>query len=138
MLNHIVLQGRLCADPTLRYTQSQTPVASFTLAVDRDFGEDKKTDFINITAWKKTAEFVDKYFFKGDMAIVSGRLQMREYTDKQGQNRTSAEVVAEHVYFGQSKQKGGNETRGRTTVAPVDIDAGGFEDLDDDGDGLPF
>lgn len=137
MLNQITLMGRLTKDPVIRYTQSQTPVASFTLAVDRDYGEDKKTDFISVTAWKKTAEFVQKYFFKGDMAIISGRLQMREYTDKQGQNRTAAEVVAEHVYFGQSKQKAGNETRGRTTVAPKDIEAGDWEELDD-GEDLPF
>lgn len=141
MLNHITLMGRLTKDPTLRYTQSQTPVASFTLAVDRDTANkqtgERGVDFIDITAWRQTAEFVERYFFKGDMAVVSGRLQMQSYTDKQGQNRTKAEVVAEHVYFGQSKQKGNSETRGRITQAPVDVDASGFEDLDDDSE-LPF
>ena len=141
MLNHITLMGRMVRDPELRYTQSQTPVASFTLAVDRDF-TDKSTgergvDFINCTAWRSTAEFTQKYFFRGDLAVVSGRLQMREYTDKQGQKRTAAEVVAEHIYFGQSKQSGTSETRGRTTVVPKDIEAGDWEELDD-GDGLPF
>lgn len=136
-LNHITVMGRLTKDPELRYTQTQTPVANFTLAVDRDFSDEKKTDFIPVIAWKKSAEFVEKYFFKGDMAIVTGRLQMREWTDKQGQNRTSAEVVAEHIYFGQSKQRADNGTRGRTTVTPTDVSAADWDDLDDDGD-LPF
>lgn len=130
MLNHITLMGRLTKDPETRYTQTQTPVANFTIAVDRDFskGEDKKTDFVDIVCWRKTAEFAQKYFFKGDMVIVSGRLQMREWTDKEGHKRTSAEVVADNLYFGQSKQKGEK----RTTVVPTDIDAGDWDDLDDD------
>lgn len=116
MLNHITLMGRLTRDPELRYTQSQTPVASFSLAVDRDFagrdGGERQTDFIDIVAWRHTAEFVSKYFTKGSMAVVSGRLQIRDWTDRDGNKRRSAEVVAENVYFGESKrsreESGGN------------------------------
>lgn len=126
MLNTITIMGRLTRDPELRYTQSNTPVASFTLAVDRDFGE-KQTDFIDCVAWRGTGEFVDKYFSKGSMAIVSGRLQIRSWTDDNGNKRRSAEVVAEHVYFGESKRR----------EASADISAADFEDLDDD-DELPL
>ena len=105
MLNHIVLMGRLTRDPELRYTQSQIPVASFSLAVDRDFGGrdggERQTDFIDIVAWRSTAEFVSKYFTKGSMAVVSGRLQIRDWTDREGGKRRSAEVVADNVYFGE-------------------------------------
>ena len=108
MLNHIVLMGRLTRDPELRRTQSGLPVASFRLAVDRDFvpkdGGERQADFIDIVAWRNTAEFVSKYFAKGRMAVVSGRLQMREWTDKEGNKRTSAEVVADNVYFGDSRR----------------------------------
>ena len=108
MLNHIVLMGRLTRDPELRYTQSQTPVASFTLAVDRDFGgrdgSERQTDFIDVVAWRSTAEFVSKYFTKGSMAVVSGRLQIRDWTDRDGNKRRSAEVVADNVYFGESRR----------------------------------
>lgn len=122
-LNNVTIMGRLTRDPELRYTQSNTPVASFTLAVDRDFG-DKQTDFIDCVAWRGTGEFVDKYFSKGSMAIVSGRLQIRSWTDDNGNKRRSAEVVAEHVYFGESKRR----------EASADISAADFEDLDDDGE----
>ena len=109
MLNHTVLMGRLTRDPELRYTQSQIPVASFTLAVDRDFGGrdggERQTDFIDIVAWRSTAEFVSKYFTKGSMAAVSGRLQIRDWTDREGGKRRSAEVVADNVYFGGSKRR---------------------------------
>ena len=109
MLNHITIMGRLTRDPELRYTQSQTPVASFTLACDRDFGgrdgNERQTDFIDCVAWRQTAEFVSKYFAKGRMAVVSGRLQMRNWTDNQGNKRTNAEVVADNVYFGDSKRE---------------------------------
>lgn len=108
MLNHIVLMGRLTRDPELRYTQSQVPVASFRIAVDRDFGgrgEDRQTDFIDIVAWRSTGEFVNKYFHKGSMIVVSGRLQMRDWTDRDGNKRTSAEVVADNVYFGESSRR---------------------------------
>ena len=112
MLNHITLMGRLTRDPELRYTSSGTPVASFSLAVDRDFaqkGEEKQTDFIDIVAWRSTAEFVSKYFTKGSMAAVSGRLQIRDWTDREGGKRRSAEVVADNVYFGDSKPKDGGD-----------------------------
>ena len=110
MLNHIVIMGRLTRDPELRYTQSQIPVASFRVAVDRDFGrgEVRQTDFIDCVAWRSTGEFVSKYFQKGSMAVVSGRLQMRDWTDKDGNKRTSAEVVADNVYFGESKRRDGD------------------------------
>ena len=108
MLNHIVLMGRLTRDPELRYTQSQIPVATFRLAVDRDFGRgEKQTDFIDCVAWRQTGEFVSKYFQKGSMAVVSGRLQMRDWTDKDGNKRTTAEVVVDNVYFGESKRREG-------------------------------
>lgn len=123
MLNHIDLMGRLTKDPELRYTQNDTPVASFTLAVDRDVGSE--TDFISCVAWRKTAQFVDKYFTKGSMAVVSGRLQLREWTDNEGKKRYATEVVADRVYFGEAKKK--------TKKA----EGSAFSDLDDDGD-LPF
>lgn len=108
MLNHIVLMGRLTRDPELRHTGSGVAVASFALAVDRDYsGKDsgeKETDFIDIVAWRNTAEFVSKYFTKGRMAVVSGRLQIRDWNDKNGNKRRSAEVVADSVYFGDSKK----------------------------------
>ena len=110
MLNHIVLMGRLTRDPELRRTGSGVAVASFTLAVDRDYaaqGAEKETDFVDIVAWRSTAEFVSKYFSKGRMAVVSGRLQIRNWQDKEGNKRRSAEVVADNVYFGESKR--GNE-----------------------------
>ena len=108
MLNHIVLMGRLCADPELRRTNSGTPVTSFTLAVDRDFKNqngEKEADFVPVIAWRNTAEFVSKYFTKGRMAVVDGRLQMRNWTDNNGNKRTTAEVVAENVYFGDTKRE---------------------------------
>ena len=116
MLNHIVLMGRLTRDPELRYTQSQTPVASFRIAVDRDFGGrdggEKQTDFIDCVAWRQTGEFVSKYFTKGSMAVVSGRLQIRDWTDRDGNKRRSAEVVADNVYFGDSKRDRGENAGG--------------------------
>lgn len=107
MLNKIILMGRLTRDPELRRTQSGTAVTSFSLSVDRDFkGQDgeKETDFIDIVAWRNTAEFVSKYFTKGRMAVVEGRLQIRDWTDKDGGKRRSAEVIAENVYFADSKK----------------------------------
>lgn len=107
MLNRIVLMGRLTHDPELRRTQSDTPVCSFSLAVDRDYKRDgeKETDFIDVVAWRSTAEFVSRYFTKGRMAVVEGRLQIRDWTDKEGGKRRSAEVIADNVYFGDSKPK---------------------------------
>ncbi len=116
MLNHIVIMGRLTRDPELRYTQSQVPVASFTVAVDRDFsgrdGGERQTDFINCVAWRQSAEFVSKYFHKGSMAVVSGRLQIRQYQDREGNNRTAAEVVSDNVYFGESRRDSDNRASG--------------------------
>ena len=110
MLNKIFLMGRLARDPELRRTQSGTPVVSFRLAVDRDFKDkatgERSTDWIDVVAWRQTAEFVSRYFTKGRMAVVEGRLQMRDWTDKEGNKRTAAEVVADNVYFGDSKRDG--------------------------------
>ena len=127
MLNHIVIMGRLTAAPELRYTQQNTPVASFTLAVDRDYqqgGSERQTDFIPCVAWRGTAEFVSKYFTKGSMAAVSGRLQLRDWTDKDGNKRRTAEVVTDNIYFGESKKRD----------ASPDVQ---FEEIPDDGE-LPF
>ena len=109
MLNHITVMGRLTRDPELRRTQSGTPVASFSIACDRDYKDkatgERPTDFLDIVAWRATGEFVSKYFSQGRMAVVSGRLQMRDWTDKEGNKRRSAEIVADNVYFGDSKSK---------------------------------
>ena len=107
MLNRIIIMGRLTRDPELRRTGSGTPVTSFSLAVDRDFKSqsgEKETDFIDVVVWRSTAEFVSKYFTKGRMAVVEGRLQIRDWTDRDGGKRRSAEVVADNVYFGDSKR----------------------------------
>ena len=133
MLNKIVLMGRLTRDPDLRRTQSGTAVASFTLAVDRDYkpqdGE-RETDFIDIVAWRGTGEFVSKYFTKGRMAVVEGRLQVRDWTDKDGNKRRSTEVVADNVYFGDSKR-----SESGTPAEP----SGELQELPDEEKGeLPF
>ncbi len=110
MLNHIIIMGRLTRDPELRRTGSGIAVASFTVAVDRDYsgkdGGEKETDFIDCVAWRNTGEFVSKYFTKGRMIVVSGRLQIRSWADKEGNKRRSAEVVADSCYFGDSKKDG--------------------------------
>ncbi len=114
MLNKIIIMGRLTKDVELRRTQTGTAVASFTLAVDRDFKDkqsgEKQTDFIDCTAWRGTAEFASRYFGKGRMAVVEGRLQMRDWTDKDGNKRRNAEVVADNIYFGDSKSGGRSES----------------------------
>ena len=120
MLNHITIMGRLTRDPELRRTGSGIAVASFTVAVDRDFGGrdggEKETDFIDCVAWRQTGEFVSKYFTKGRMIVVSGRLQIRSWTDKDGNKRRTAEVVADNCYFGDSKREdGGNSSYGGNT-----------------------
>ena len=143
MLNHITIMGRLTRDPELRRTGNGTAVASFTLAVDRDFSSkdsgEKETDFIDVVAWRQTGEFVSKYFTKGRMAVVSGRLQIRIWTDKEGNKRRSAEVVADNVYFADSKKE---ESSGATTypAAPAypTAPAQDFEQIDDDDAQLPF
>lgn len=110
MLNAVCLMGRLVADPELRHTQTQIPVTSFRIAVDRTFqqkGQEKQTDWIDIVAWRNTAEFVSRYFHKGSMIVVQGSIQTRSYTDKEGNKRTAVEVVANNVFFGESKRDGG-------------------------------
>lgn len=138
-LNRITIMGRMARDPELRHTQTGTAVASFRLAVDRDFKDkqtgEKATDWIDCVAWRQTGEFVSRYFTKGRMAVVEGRLQMRDWTDKDGNRRTSAEVVADNVYFGDSKRDGANTSQDYSTPAPQD---GGFAELSDDDGELPF
>ena len=150
MLNHIVIMGRLTRDPELRRTGSGVAVTSFTLAVDRDFGNrengERETDFIDCVAWRQTGEFVSKYFAKGRMAVVSGRLQIRNWTDKEGGKRRTAEVIADNVYFGDSKREG--DSAGSYTApaaqgfggysAPAAAPASDFAMLDDDDAQLPF
>ena len=165
MLNHIVIMGRLARDPELRHTQSGTPVATFRMAVDRDFKDkqsgEKGTDFIDVVAWRQTAEFACKYFSKGRMAVVEGRLQIRDWKDRDGNNRRSVEVVADSLYFGDSKRDGdsGSQSGGYPQggghpqgdyqqpgygggyasqgAPPAGHDDGYREFYDDDGD-LPF
>ena len=147
-MNQIVIMGRLTRDPELRQTPSGVSVASFTLAVDRSFtpkdGGERQTDFIDVVAWRNTAEFVSKYFVKGQMAAVTGRLQIRDWTDKDGNKRRSAEVVAENIYFtesrksreasfGQTEQKYDNSAGFSTPVGGSD-----FAELDMDEGELPF
>lgn len=137
MLNHTCIAGRLTKDPELRRTNNGTSVTSFTIAVDRDFG-DKETDFIECVAWKNTADFVSKYFTKGRMAIVSGRLQFRNWTDKDGNKRKVAEVVADQVYFGDSKKDESGYTGFVPNSAVPSAPASDFEMLDDCDSQLPF
>ena len=153
MLNHITIMGRLTRDPELRMTQSQTQVASFTLAVDRDFGgrdgAERQTDFIDCVAWRQTAEFVSKYFTKGRMIVVEGSLQSRKWQDKNGQNRVSWEVQANNVYFGDSKRdnQGGSDYTapsygGQSYGSPAEsytapAGGGSFAEIEEDGE-LPF
>lgn len=149
MLNHITIMGRLTRDVELRRTGTGTAVANFTIAVDRDFGGkdsgEKKTDFINCVAWRQTGEFVSKYFTKGRMAVVSGRLEMRDWTDKDGNKRTFAEVIAENVYFGDSKNSNTENTAGTDLVYEsmkngtfAAAPASDFALLDGDDGALPF
>ena len=162
MLNHITIMGRLTRDPELRRTGSGVAVASFTVAVDRDFGGrdggEKETDFIDCVAWRQTGEFVSKYFTKGRMIVVSGRLQIRSWTDKDGNKRRTAEVVADNCYFGDSKRDSeggssyGSNTYGGNSYsnygapsgnyggysAPAGAPASDFAMLDDDDAQLPF
>ena len=151
MLNKIFIMGRLTRDPELRRTQSGTPVTSFSLAVDRDFKSqsgEKETDFIDVVAWRSTAEFAAKYFTKGRMAIVEGRLQIRPWTDKDGNNRRSAEVVADNIYFGDSKRDSAGDIGGYSAPAytapaggysaPVGGGSSGFAEIDEEDGDLPF
>lgn len=138
MLNHITIMGRLTRDPEMRTTQSGVPVASFTLAVDRDYSgaEEKQTDFIDCTAWRHSAEFVTKYFAKGSMAIVKGRLQIDNYTDNDGNKRKSAKVIADNIYFGESKKSSG-QNGGQNTEQFTPASAG-FVPVEVDDSELPF
>ncbi len=162
MLNRIILMGRLTRDPELRHTQTGTAVASFSLAVDRDFKDkstgEKSTDFIDIVAWRQTAEFVSRFFTKGRMAVVEGRLQLRDWTDRDGNKRRSAEVIADNVYFGDSRREaeaagtyappGGGYTVPAAPVGGYAAPSGGynapagggdqFAELSDDDGELPF
>lgn len=134
-LNRITIMGRLTRDPELRRTQSVAPVTSFTMAVDRDFKSqsgDKETDFIDVVAWRNTAEFAAKYFTKGRMAIVSGRLQIRDWQDNNGNKRRSAEVIADSIYFGDSKPQDV-----QPAVHAANVDASDFDEIEDDPD-FPF
>ncbi len=146
MLNKIFIMGRLTRDPELRRTQTGTPVASFSLAVDRDYKDkatgERATDFIDVVAWRQTGEFVTRYFTKGRMAVVEGRLQIRDWTDKEGNKRRSAEVVADNVYFGDSKRDGdsggsyagGYRQGGYSAPAPAADPLGGYGAPPADGD----
>ena len=134
MLNKIIIMGRLTRDPEMRHTQTGTSVASLTLACARDFktqNGEKETDFVDVVVWGTTAEFAANYFTKGRMAIVDGRLQFRDWQDKYGNKRKTAEVVADRMYFGDSKQEGKQESKKQT--APAED----FCEIEDDGD-LPF
>lgn len=144
MLNRIIIMGRLTRDPELRTTQSGTSVCSFTLAVDRDFkgkeSGEKGVDFVDVVAWRQTAEFVCKFFTKGRMAVADGRLQMRDWTDKDGNKRRTAEIVAENVYFGDSKRDGdgGNAQSGAPAYGYGAPANSGFQEVKDDDGDLPF
>lgn len=143
-LNHICIMGRLTRDPELRRTGSGTPVASFAIAVDRDFGGkdggEKETDFFDVVAWRHTAEFVEKYFSKGRMAIVSGKIQNRSWTDKNGNARRTTEIIADNVYFGDSKQSGSVSAADPSGYGFPDSTqaSGGFEVLGGTDSELPF
>ena len=152
MLNRIVLMGRLVADPELRTTPAGVTVATVRLAVDRDFKNkqtgEKEADFINVVAWRQTAEFVSRYFSKGRLAVVEGRLQIRNYTDRDGNKRTAAEVVADNFYFGDSKREGesgsysapngGYAPPATSYSASAGVPGNEFGDLTDDDGELPF
>lgn len=149
MLNRIVVMGRLTRDPELRETAAKTPVCSFSIACDRDYKQkdrEKETDFLDCVAWRATAEFVAKYFAKGRMAVVEGRLQIRDWTDREGNQRRSAEIVADHVYFGDSKPKNDNNSGSAEAPEYSPAGDGGFDfppdfvpDFDGGGNGeLPF
>lgn len=150
MLNHITIMGRLVRDPELRYTQSGIAVASFTVAVDRDFKSEsgeRQTDFIDCVAWRQTGEFVSKYFSKGSMAAVSGRLQIRDWQDKEGNKRRNSEIVVDNIYFGESKRsQNSNENNSYGTPPPAQSQnfnnsstmSAGFSEIDGGDGDLPF
>lgn len=137
-LNHVTIMGRLTRDPELRHTQSGVAVASFSLAVDRDIKDrqtgERATDFIDVTAWKQTGMFVSKYFTRGRMAVVEGRLQVQDWTDKEGNKRRRTVVVAENVYFGDSKREEKGDPPEEDVLPPEEQ----FEELSNAGGELPF
>ncbi len=140
-LNHIDIMGRLVADPEIRRTNSGVAVTNFTIACDRDFGNngEKETDFVEIVCWRNTAEFVSKYFSKGRMAVVSGRLQIRSWNDKDGNKRKTAEIVADNVYFGDSKSDTQNQNSGYVGfVKAENVPSNNFTAIDEDDGQLPF
>lgn len=142
MLNKIFIMGRLTRDPELRRTQNGTAVAGFALAVDRDYKNadgTKETDFIEVVAWRSSAEFVSKYFAKGRMAVVEGRIQIRDWQDKDGNKRRNAEVVADNVYFGDSKKEGDSSGGYKAAGKAVDVEPGEgeFAEIEDEEDS-PF
>ena len=139
MLNHVTLMGRLTADPELRTTPNGTSCCSFALAVERNYsakGEERQTDFIHIVAWRNTADFISKYFEKGQLVALEGSIQTRQYKDKQGNNRTAFEVIAQSVYFAESKKKENAEPKASAHTFP--IDENDFEEIETDEEGLPF
>ena len=145
MLNRITLMGRLVADPEMRTTPSGVPVTTLRLACDRDFKNkqtgEKETDFISVVAWRQTAEFVSRCFTKGRMAVVEGRLQIRPYTDRDGNKRTAAEVVAEHIYFGDIQREGDSSNTSpayQRPVGGVDVSGDDFADLEGEDGDLPL
>lgn len=140
MLNHITIQGRLTRDPELRRTNSGVAVTSFTIACDRDFGSngEKETDFVDVVCWRNTAEFVEKYFTKGRMAVVSGRLQIRSWTDKDNNKRKTAEIVADNVYFADSKNDNGNQNTAHTGFVKAESVPNAFAPITEDDEMLPF
>lgn len=146
MLNHITIMGRMTKDPELRYTAQKTPVASFTVAVDRDVADrngNRETDFIDCVAWRGAAEFVSKYFSKGSMIVVAGRLQLRDWTDKDGIKRRNAEILVENIYFGESKKNEPEKPRRdlseiKNRYPEAVRTTGAFSDLDEEDGDLPF
>lgn len=151
MLNNITIQGRFCRDPELRHTPNGVSVASFTLACERDIKNkesgERETDFIDFVAWRHTAEFVTKYFYKGNMAVVVGRLQLRDWVDKEGNKRRSAEIVADNVYFCDSKNDNSGNSQGSYSTGSTGAyqstqsaqsTMSDFTELDIDDDDLPF
>lgn len=139
-LNHVCVMGRMTKDPELRHTNSGTPVVSFTLAVERDFKDkktgEKGTDFLEVVAWRNTAEFIEKYMGKGRMIVADGKLQSRKYEDKDGNKRTAVEIVADSVYFADSKRNDGQANN--EAQFPANAESGFEELVDEEDDTLPF
>lgn len=144
MLNHITIMGRVVRKPELRYTSNNTATTTVTLACDRDFvaqGQQRATDFVDCVIWRQGAEFVNKYFDKGDLMVATGRLQFREWEDREGNKRRNAEVLVEHVYFGTNKRESGNgedRTQRHNERSGASDDNGFYEDVDSSDGELPF